>query len=243
MSHLRIAHLYPKRMNIYGDRGNIITLMKRCKWRGIAVTVDEVEIGDRLEAARYDLYFFGGGQDQEQDAVAKDLTKRGSQLKDALADGAAVLAVCGGYQLFGRYYAPATGPRLTGIGIFDAYTEAGPKRLIGNVVATPTLPELGETPLVGFENHSGLTRLGPDATPLAKVQQGFGNNGEDGTEGCVAGNAIGTYLHGSLLPKNPHLADWLIGKALGRRKQNPVLPALEDGFELIANERVAGRFG
>lgn len=244
--HLRIAHLYPKRMSIYGDRGNVVTLAKRCRWRDIAVSVDHIEAGDRLDAKRYDLFFFGGGQDQEQDTVANDLAAKAEALREATAKGAAILAVCGGYQLLGRYYQPADGDRLDGVGIFDAHTEAGFKRLIGNVVATPALTELGTRPLVGFENHSGLTFLGDSAEPLARITSGFGNNGRDGTEGCVAGRngaAIGTYLHGSLLPKNPHLADWLIKAALRRRYHHPRLGELEDGFELVANERTAERFG
>ena len=244
--HLRIAHLYPKRMSIYGDRGNVVTLAKRCRWRQIAVSVDEIEVEDKLDAGRYDLFFFGGGQDQEQDTVAADLARKSEALRGAVAGGAAVLAVCGGYQLLGRYYQPANGDRLDGTGIFDAHTEAGPKRLIGNVVAAPVAAGLGSRPLVGFENHSGLTFLGDSAEPLAKVRTGFGNNGQDGTEGCVAGRngaAVGTYLHGSLLPKNPHLADWLIKAALRRRYKQARLGELEDGFELVANERTAERFG
>ncbi len=241
--HLRIAHLYPKRLSIYGDRGNVVALAKRCRWRDIAVSVDEIEAEDRLPAERYDLFFCGGGQDQEQDTVAADLAKKAEALRTAVGSGAALLAVCGGYQLLGRYYQPAEGERLDGVGIFDAWTEAGPKRLIGNVVAEPAIAGLGARPLVGFENHSGLTYLGDDAEPLARVRTGFGNNGRDRTEGCVSGAAVGTYLHGSLLPKNPQLADWLIKRALQRRYKGVRLAELEDGFELVANERLAERFG
>ncbi len=241
--HLRIAHLYPKRLSIYGDRGNVVTLAKRCRWRNIAVSVDDVEAEDQLDAGRYDLFFCGGGQDQEQDTVAADLAKKAEGVRTAVANGAALLAVCGGYQLLGRYYQPADGDRLDGVGIFDAWTDAGPKRLIGNVVAEPAVPGLGSRPLVGFENHSGLTYLGDRAAALATVRTGFGNNGRDQTEGCVSGTAVGTYLHGSLLPKNPHLADWLIKRALGRRYKSVRLTELEDGFELVANERTAERFG
>lgn len=241
--HLRIAHLYPKRMSIYGDRGNIQALSQRCRWRKIAVSVDEIEVGEKLDSTRYDLFFFGGGQDQEQDTVAADLAGKAEALRQAVAGGAAVLAVCGGYQLLGRYYQPADGDRLDGVGVFDAWTEAGPKRLIGNVVADPAIDDLSDRPLVGFENHSGLTYLGDDAQPLATVRTGHGNNGKDRTEGCVAGSAVGTYLHGSLLPKNPHLADWLIKRALRRRYQQVSLGELDDGFELITNEHLTKRFG
>ncbi len=243
--HLRIAHLYPRRMNIYGDRGNILTLVRRSRWRDVAVSVDEVEHGERLDAARYDLFFFGGGQDQEQDAVSADLTGRlgkGEAIREAIDRGAAALAVCGGYQLFGRYYRPDAGKRLGGIGVFDAYTEAGPERFIGNTVATPLLTGLGDRPLVGFENHSGLTFLGETAKPLARVTRGRGNNGRDRTEGCVASGAVGTYFHGSLLPKNPHLADWLIERALRRRHKRVRLAALDDTLEETTNRELARRF-
>ncbi|MSU75872.1 glutamine amidotransferase [Patescibacteria group bacterium] len=240
--HLRIAHLYPKRMSIYGDHGNILTLVRRSRWRHIAASVDEIEVGQKFDSKRYDLIFFGGGQDQEQDTVAADLKKKAGAIREAVGNGAAVLAVCGGYQLLGNYYQPAEGDRLEGVGIFDAHTEAGPKRLIGNVVVEPDVLDLPKRPLVGFENHSGLTFLGEDANPLGKLKTGFGNNGRDNTEGTVQGKAIGTYLHGSLLPKNPHLADWLLKQALGRRYKNARLGELEDAFELVANEQAVERF-
>lgn len=240
--HLRIAHLYPKRMSIYGDHGNVLTLVRRSKWRDIAATVDEIEVEDRFDPKRYDLIFFGGGQDQEQDTVAADLLRKASAIREAVVGGTAVLAVCGGYQLLGRYYQPADADRLDGVGVFDAYTEAGPKRLIGNVVVEPELRELSSRPLVGFENHSGLTFLEGNAHPLGRVRSGFGNNGRDRTEGAVQGGAVGTYLHGSLLPKNPHLADWLLKRALRRRYRDIRLAELEDAFELVANERTAERF-
>ncbi len=248
---LRLAHLYPRRMNIYGDRGNIMSLARRAEWRGITLVVDEVEAGAKTDVSNHDLFFFGGGQDQQQGPVARDLQARADDLKAALAAGAALLAVCGGYQLLGRYYQPAvraaensaeTPERLAGLGVFPAYTEAGSRRLIGNVVAAPALPELGRQPLVGFENHSGLTRLDEGAQALAQARTGFGNNGEDGTEGCVAGNAVGTYLHGSLLPKNPHLADWLLRKALLKHGPDARLEKLDDTMEDIANKIIVERF-
>ena len=239
---LHLVHLYPQRMNIYGDRGNITTLVRRAEWRGIEVSITRCEVGDAVPKD-VDLFFFGGGQDQEQGPVATDLASKAEPLRAAVADGAALLAVCGGYQLLGRYYQPDDGPRLEGVSIFDVWTEAGGERLIGNVVADSSLPGLTEVPLVGFENHSGLTHLVEGATPLAKVRSGFGNNGRDGTEGCVTGNAVGTYLHGSLLPKNPHLADWLLKRALRRRNPESSLPTLDDELELTANRQVAARFG
>ncbi len=255
---LKLAHLYPKRMNIYGDRGNIVTLQRRAEWRGIGLEVEQIEANDPLDVSRYDLFFFGGGQDVEQFTVAKDLAGKADSLLAAHRGGAAMLAVCGGYQLFGRSYRPNFTPvaedvasqeaptELTGVGIFPAVTVGGPERLIGNVVARSPLDELNDHPLVGFENHSGLTTLDEDAQPLATVQHGHGNNGQDGGEGCVAGNAIGTYLHGSLLPKNPHLADWLLRRALAHRypgAELPPLPRPADTFELAANQAIAGRFG
>ena len=228
-------------MNIYGDRGNIVTLVRRAQWRGISVEVSEHEVGDSLRDDA-DLYFFGGGQDQEQDRVAHDLAPQGEVLKAAAADGAAVLAVCGGYQLLGKYYQPDQGERLPGVGIFNAFTEGGPKRLIGNVVGTMRLPGLPETNLVGFENHSGVTHLAKTAVPLAQLQHGYGNTGTGQAEGCIAGTAIGTYLHGSLLPKNPVLADWLLERALRRRRQDVGLAPLADTFETAANSYLVKRF-
>lgn len=228
---LRICHLYGDLMAIYGDRGNVLTLRRRCEWRGIDATVEIVSAGDRLDPERYDLYFFGGGQDAQQDIVADDLQAgNGERLRTAVQAGAAILSVCGGYQLLGHYYRPFEGPELPGLGILDAHTVAGRKRFIGNVLA------LGEQALVGFENHSGRTYLGPQAQPLATVVNGAGNNGEDGTEGAVQGKAIGTYLHGSLLPKNPWLADRVITWALERRHGAVQLDRLDDAVEDSARD-------
>lgn len=228
---LRICHLYGDLMSIYGDRGNVLTLRRRCEWRGLEVTVETISAGDRLDPERYDLYFFGGGQDAQQDIVAEDLRgANGEALKAAVANGAAVLSVCGGYQLLGHFYRPFDGPELPGLGVLDVHTVAGRTRFIGNVLA------LGEQPLVGFENHSGRTYLGPQAQPLATVAVGAGNNGEDGSEGAVQGKVIGTYLHGSLLPKNPWLADRVITWGLERRHAEVRLQALDDDLESAARE-------
>jgi len=214
---LRICHLYPDLLNLYGDRGNIIVLTNRARWRGIAVTVSEAGLGDPIEPDGADLYFIGGGEDRQQRIASEDLvrTKRGP-LVDAAASGAVVLGVCGGYQLAGRFYRPAEGEDLEGIGLLDLWTEhAGPgaPRLIGNLVIQP---EGDGPPMIGFENHGGRTYLGPAARPLGRVVSGFGNNGRDGWEGAVSGHVYGTYLHGPLLPKNPAFADQLIREALGR---------------------------
>lgn len=242
MKPLRLLHLYPRRMNIYGDRGNIMTLTRRAAWRGLEITVDSLDVGEARSLKEYDLLFFGGGQDQEQPRVSVDLQRHREALIETVEDGAALLAVCGGYQLLGHYYQPAEGQRLSGIGLFDAFTEAGPTRMIGNVVATPAISELGEAPIVGFENHSGQTFLNEGARALATVRFGGGNNGQDGTEGCVYRHAIGTYLHGSVLPKNPQLADWLLEAALRRRQPDARLSMLDDDLEQAANASLAHRF-
>ena len=227
---LRLAHLYPKQMNLYGDRGNILCLRRRCEARGIELAVDELEVGEPLDPAVCDLIFIGGAQDREQQRMAADLlAAKGETLRRAVDAAVVVLAVCGGYQLLGRYYRPAAGEDLPGLGIFDAWTvHPGPtaKRFIGNVVVRWQ----GAT-LVGFENHGGRTFLGPTARPLAQVIAGYGNNGRDGTEGAVQANAFGTYLHGSLLPKNPRFADHLIGLALARKYGGGELSPLDDTLE------------
>lgn len=234
---LRIAHLYPRLMNIYGDRGNIMSLTRRCRERGIDVEVFDLGLADAFDPAAHDLIFIGGAQDREQQGVAEDLRSvKGPALREAIEAGTVALAVCGGYQLFGRFYREASGDELQGLGIFDLHTEhpgAGAKRLIGNVVAE-LADEPGET-LVGFENHGGRTYLGAGARPLARVRSGFGNNGRDRNEGACYKNAFGTYLHGSLLPKNPRFADRLIALALERRNSTVELSPIDDTVELTAH--------
>jgi CobQ-like glutamine amidotransferase family enzyme len=211
---LTLGHLYPDQLNLYGDRGNVLTLQQRCRWRGIELRVVELGIGDALDPDAYDLLFIGGGQDRDQAPVAQDLYETKSiGLWAAIEDNMPVLAVCGGYQLLAHYYRPASGPDLKGLGVFDAWTVhrgARAPRCIGDVAINWN----GQT-LVGFENHGGQTYLGT-AQPLGKVLKGYGNNAQDGTEGATYRNAFGTYLHGSLLPKNPHFADHLIELALKR---------------------------
>ncbi|MGD0765015.1 MAG: glutamine amidotransferase [Dehalococcoidia bacterium] len=235
---LRLAHLYPKLMNLYGDRGNIICLRCRCQARGIELAVDELDLGDRLNPKEYDLIFIGGGQDREQRRIVDDLIDvKGESIRKAVEGGVTALAVCGGYQLFARYYRPAVGDDLPGLGIFDAWTEhpgENVPRCIGNVVA-----DWEDGVLVGFENHGGRTYLGPNARPLARVRSGYGNNGVDKTEGAVYKNAYGTYLHGSLLPKNPRFADHLLRLALRRRHGDIDLPPLDDRLEDDAHAAAA----
>jgi CobQ-like glutamine amidotransferase family enzyme len=221
-----IGWLDPTKMNIYGDRGNVIALERRAAWRGLRTRVAEIGIGDPIPAD-IDVFFFGGGQDQEQVAVSKDLQgAKGDAVKAAVESGAGMLAVCGGYQLLGHEYRPHAADPLPGIGLFDLVTNAGPERFIGNVVIESQWGDL-----VGFENHSGLTTLGPDQAPMGRVKVGRGNNGVDGTEGAIYRNAIGCYLHGSLLPKNPAVTDWLIESALGRRVPDFSLQPLENVVE------------
>lgn len=235
---LRIAFLYGAEMNIYGDRGNIIALAQRARWRGVAVAMDQIGIGEPLPAGAHDLYFFGGGQDKEQIAVAADLAEgdKGPVLREAIEAGAVALTICGGYQLFGRYYRPHNGPELPGIGLLDVTSEAGPDRFIGNsVLATP------EGELVGFENHSALTFVGPGAEPFGRVVVGAGNNGRDGSGGARYKHAYGCYLHGSLLPKNPWFADLLLAQALARRHGPVELPPLPDDLETAAHASAVRR--
>lgn len=232
---LRIGHLYPDELNIYGDRGNIITLYRRCQWRELGVTVTSLRLGETFQPDEYDLLFMGGGQDSQQIQVCQDMqTVKKESLIASAKRGTVILGICGGYQLMGHYYQPHDGDRLPGLSLIDAYTVAGHNRFIGNVVIER--PN-GHT-VVGFENHSGLTRLGEGVSPLGRVITGHGNNGEDGQEGAMVGNLYGTYLHGSLLPKNPALADELIEKALTTRYGEPVvLPPLFDTLENQAHQR------
>src|SRR5437879_3221571 len=212
-----VGWLYPDLMNIYGDRGNILTLLKRAEWRDFDARLIELGRGTTRRMDEVDVFFFGGGQDREQALVYEDLLEhKQPPLERAVATGAGVLAVCGGYQLLGHYYQTAEGERFPGIGLIDVRTEAGKKRFIGDVVVDSTIEGIDPPTLVGFENHSGRTFLGTAARPLGRVRLGSGNNGSDGTEGCLQGGVVGTYLHGSLLPKNPHLADYLIRRALSR---------------------------
>ena len=236
-----VGWLYPDLMNIYGDRGNILTLLKRAEWRDFEARLIELGRGTTNRMDEVDIFFFGGGQDREQALVYADLLEtKQAPLERAVAAGAGVLAVCGGYQLLGHYYQTAEGERFPGIGMIDVRTDAGKRRFIGDVIVDTSLVDVRPATLVGFENHSGRTFLGPKAKPLGRVRVGFGNNGEDHTEGCMQGGVIGTYLHGSLLPKNPHLADHLMRSALKRRGITELAP-LDDEAELAAHEKILAR--
>ena len=237
-----VGHLYPEYLNIYADRGNMAVLERRAAWRGLGFDYRTIGLGEQPDPDEHDLYYIGGGQDREQALVAPDLATKGGSLQEAVDGGAAFLAVCGGYQLLGRFYRDRSGAELPGIGLLPHYTLAGERRMIGDVLLECELEPGDRRTLAGFENHAGRTHLDEGAEPLGRVVAGFGNNGEDGIEGSRVGNALGTYLHGPLLPRNPWLADWLIGKALSRRLGDaPDLEPLPDDFETSAQRVSAER--
>ncbi len=235
MAEINIYHLYPGQLNLYGDRGNMLSLLRRAEWRSIKLNIIPVEPGDNINFANCDLLFMGGGQDSDQKLVAADLKKRKKELHGAVEEGMTIFAVCGSYQLLGSYYITADSEKIGGLEIMDMHTEAGKNRLIGNAIINCTLWNPSKT-LVGFENHAGRTYLGPSLKPLGEVVSGFGNNGLDKTEGATYKNVIGTYLHGSLLPKNPWLTDYLLQKALAYRNQDTRLSELDDYMEEEAHK-------
>jgi hypothetical protein len=237
-----VGHLYPDYLNIYADRGNIAVLARRAAWRGHELDVKEVSVGDAVVPGEHDLLYVGGGQDREQALVAQDLAAKADSVLEAVAQGAALLAVCGGYQLLGRSYRDFHGVDLPGIGLFPHETVAGETRMIGDVLLECELEPGARRTLAGFENHAGRTRLDPGAEPLGRVVAGFGNDGESGWEGCRVGRAVGTYLHGPLLPRNPWFADWLLAQALAHRGGDPpTLEPLADELETEAHAVSARR--
>lgn len=240
---IAVAHLYPEYLNIYADRGNIAVLARRAGRRGHELNVEGVGIGDPLRPGDHDLVYVGGGQDREQALVAPDLAARGEVLAEAVAGGTALLAVCGGYQLLGRGYRDRYGGELPGAGLFPHETVAGDRRMIGDVLLECELEPGERRTIAGFENHAGRTRLDPGATPLGRVVAGHGNDGESGYEGCRVASAIGTYLHGPLLPRNPWLADWLLAQALAHATGGgpPELEPLDDELEAVAHAVSAQR--
>jgi len=241
---MKIVHLYPDLLSTYGDRGNVICLAQRAHWRGIDVTVEAVTRGDSLSADA-DLIFIGGGQDRAQALAAPDMLDKAQRISEAAANGTVVFAVCGGYQLLGESYKTAEGD-VPGLGLLDAYTQAGTERFIGNVAARAHIGD-ARGMLVGFENHAGRTYLGPQASPLGRVTNGRGNNGGDGTEGAVQGTIIGTYLHGPVLARNAWLTDALLAMALAHHSGGApaaALQPLDDVFESGAHDhglRLAAR--
>lgn len=243
---LTICHLYPDLLDLYGDRGNILTLAARCRWRGIEPVIQKASLGEDLDFMGMDILFIGGGSDREQGLLVQDLMRRETELRKAIENGLVVLSICGGYQMLGKYYQMTRGERIEGLGILDVWTIAGTKRLIGNVVVELDEEVLGGKShkfrtLVGFENHSGKTYLGEGVRPLGKVLFGHGNNGEDSGEGVRYLNVFGTYLHGPLLPKNPHFADLLLGLAIQRRGVDTDLMKLDDYLEESAHQAMIKR--
>ncbi|MGI6051652.1 MAG: type 1 glutamine amidotransferase [Bilifractor sp.] len=242
METLKICHLYPEVLNLYGDRGNIRCLERRLEWRGMKAEVTNVGIGDHDDLTDYDLFFIGGGQDFEQEVLLQDLNSgKGDSIRSAVEDGKTFLCICGGYQMMGRYYETYDGVKCEFLGAVDFYTKGGEKRMIGNYAF-----ELGEqsggSTIVGFENHSGRTFLGSGVTPLGHVLKGYGNNGEDGTEGVRYKNVFGSYSHGPVLPKNPEFCDELIRTALMRKTGTKTeLAPLDDGIEKLAHDTVLER--
>lgn len=241
---VRVGHLYPAFLNIYADRGNIAVLARRAALRGHTLAVQEVSLGDPLPPGRFDLLYVGGGQDREQTMVAPDLAARGDTIREAVDAGVALLAVCGGYQLLGRGYRGRDGGLLPGAGLFPLETVAGERRMIGDVLLECELEDGVTTTVAGFENHAGRTLLDPGARPLGRVVAGYGNDGESGYEGCRVRRALGTYLHGPLLPRNPRLADtllsWALAHATGDAEPKSLAP-LPDELERLAHAVSAGR--
>ena len=234
MISIELAYLYPKLLNIYGDRGNVLTLSVRCKARGINLNVMTIGPGEALNGKNFDLVFIGGGQDQQQILVSNDLQTKKNELINLIENNVVFLAVCGGYQLLGKYYRACDGSEVPGIEALDLYTVAGERRMIGNVLCKEIE---SKNTIVGFENHSGKTYLGASAKPFAKIIRGDGNNGEDGFEGVRYKNVFGTYLHGSLLPKNPYLTDKLIRLALERKGLKIPEINLDDTLEDTAHRK------
>jgi len=248
MKRIRVGHLYPDYLNIYADRGNIAVFANRALWRGIGLQVEPIGVGDEVRSGAHDLLYIGGGQDREQAMIAPDLAAKGEAIRAAVSDGAAVLAVCGGYQLLGRFYRDRSGAELPGAGLFPLFTVAGERRMIGDCLLECELEPGERRTLAGFENHAGITRLDDGAEPLGRVVAGFGNDGESGYEGCRLGTAVGTYLHGPLLPRNPWLADWLLTQALTHRLgAAPELEQLPEELEreahLVSAARARARGG
>ncbi|MCY0877360.1 MAG: glutamine amidotransferase [Firmicutes bacterium] len=237
---LKLLHLYPEEMNLYGDRGNVLALTRRAEWRGLTVEVISRGAGQLVDWDTVDLVFMGGGEDSHQARIVDDFLRLGEALVPRLEQGLPMLAICGAFQLLGQSYETADGQTLPGLGFFDAWTEAGRVRAIGDVVSKTELAVEPPT-IVGFENHGGLTYLGSSSQPLGRVLLGRGNNGKDGTEGAVKNHVIGTYLHGSLLPKNPHLTDLLLSWALRYRGVAQELPPLDTELEWTAHGVIVSR--
>jgi len=244
-----VGHLFPDYLNIYADRGNIAVLTRRAAWRGHELEVCALGANSAIRPGEHDLFYVGGGQDREQELIAPALAALGPALREAVDCGAAALAVCGGYQLFGRFYRDQSGEELPGAGLLPLHTVAGERRMIGDVLLECGLEPGERRTLAGFENHAGRTILEEGAEPLGRVLAGFGNDGESGYEGCRVGRVLGTYLHGPLLPRNPWLADWLLAQALAHRgggdpqELEPLSDELEGEAHTVSAERARTRGG
>ena len=238
---LKICHMYPDVLNLYGDGGNVICMRQRLQWRGIEASVTRLPIGANLPLSGFDLVFIGGGQDFEQQVLLEDLHRgKDREIKAAIEDGLPFLTICGGYQMLGSYYETYDGQRCDFIGALDLYTVGAVQRMIGNY-KFQCEESAGGSIVVGFENHSGKTWLGSGVEPLGRVLSGFGNNGQDGTEGAHYKNVFGTYSHGPLLPKNPAFCDLLLQTALERKYGKAELAPLDDSAELLAHDEMCRR--
>ncbi len=247
MYELNICHLYPDLLNLYGDRGNIIALKKRCEWREINVNIFNISLSDDFMSENYDIVFLGGGQDFEQEIIQDDiLNKKADEIKNAVENNKVFLCICGGYQMLGKYYKTWDGKEIEFLGVLDLWTIGSRNRMIGNFVFECEFLDCTNenNKIVGFENHSGKTYLGDSIKPLGKILKGYGNNGEDGYEGAIYKNVYCSYSHGSLLPKNPLLTDHLIAIALKQKYNEDIrLETLNDEFELLAHNKMIKRIG
>lgn len=233
---ITILHLYSNDMNIYGDRGNVLALQRRLEWHGYKPIVINYNQGDKFPKS-VDIIVGGGGQDSGQSKIKADLLLIGPKLIELANNGTPMLMICGLYQLFGRFFKTADGQIIPGIGLIDAETTAGSERLIGNIITNSD--QFGD--IIGYENHSGQTFLGPKASPLGIVRRGAGNNQSDSTEGARYKNVIGSYMHGSLLPKNPAIAEFLIEKAVINRYGEFNGNIIDDRFADMARKVAAKR--
>ncbi|MGI5875864.1 MAG: type 1 glutamine amidotransferase [Dethiobacteria bacterium] len=240
---LQFVHLYPDLMNFYGDRGNMIALVMRAKWRGFSVDVLDVSVGDKKKITQADCIVMGGGQNvEERRLVHQDILRKSPEIHESAEKGIPILAICGSFQLLGEYYQTAQGEKMEGIGLLDLWTIAGKKRMVGNIVLSAGLGKVEKT-IVGFENHIGKTFLGAKTEPFGRVLKGYGNNGRDGKEGAIYKNVLGTYLHGPLLPKNPWLTDYILEKAVNNRYPGMKLKMLNSKFEKMAHQIMLKRLG
>ncbi len=233
---LKIGHLYPTLLSVAADRGNLFSIERRCKWRGIGVEVEQIFVKQTPDFTKYDLILFHGGADREMEIASRDVQHKASSLREAAEDNVVFFSVCAGYQLLGHYYKPFEGPELKGADVLDLHTEGGNTRFMTHIALECHFEELGTKVLVGYENHSGRTYLGSKVQPLGKVLSGWGNNGKDGFEGAIYKNVFGTYTHGPSLPKNPWFTDLLIQRSLERRYGKVKLVPLDDSTENAAHD-------